>query len=68
MTETDRPKVLIHLVSGHTITAYDDTLPDDDEQAVEEIERRVEGQGHPAWVRFGDVVLFSNRITAIELA
>lgn len=68
MTEAETPNLRIYLAGGQEITTFDPDLPEGNAQALEEISERLNKYGRPYWACFGDVWVFTQGVSAIELA
>lgn len=55
-------KVLIHLVGGQVIEAYDDVI-----ESTSDLEQLVSEPPKPHWVRIGDALVFTQAIAGLEL-
>lgn len=64
----ETPNLRIYLNGGQIVETFDPDLPEGEEQALNEIGERLNKQGRPYWACFGDVWVFTQAVSGIELA
>jgi hypothetical protein len=65
---TEKRRLVIHLASGQSVVTHVEVEEDaDDDEIVSAVKQDLTGDARPGWRTIGDVVAFSQAISAIEI-